>query len=86
MSRTLLFPSWISLVSLAVTLFVPFGVGLIADTSQDIGNRSNIAQGEHGHFIPPDEWTPQAPAVLQEGLHETRGRESQSAGGAAHRV
>lgn len=71
MKREICFPSWVSLLSLASLLFVPFGIGLIADTSLDIGNRSNVLQGEYSRFIPPDEWdTPAEPAAFRFDRHE----------------
>lgn len=37
MSREIVLPAWLSALSLAVALFVPLGVSLIADTSLDEG-------------------------------------------------
>ncbi|MCK9200177.1 MAG: hypothetical protein M0P59_12655 [Gallionella sp.] len=37
MSKVIVLPAWLSVLSLAVALFVPLGVSLIADTSMDAG-------------------------------------------------
>ena len=46
MNREIVLPAWLSVLSLAVALFVPLGVTLIADTSMDLG-RTNAER-----FVP----------------------------------
>lgn len=53
MNRMIL-PSWLSVLSLAVALFVPMGVSLIADTSVDTGNLRNIASEANKRVMPAE--------------------------------
>lgn len=79
MSAKVVLPTWLSVLSLAVALFVPCGVGLIADASVDGGNRANIVQEEGLHFVSPDEWimAPIHPAAHQaEKFHSDEGRKA----------
>jgi hypothetical protein len=48
MSKVIVLPAWLSVLSLAVALFVPLGVSLIADTSMDMGGTRTA------RFVPPD--------------------------------
>lgn len=45
MGRVIVLPTWLSVLSLAVALFVPLGVSLISDTSADAGNRQGVTHG-----------------------------------------
>lgn len=55
MNREIVLPAWLSVLSLAVALFVPLGVSLIADSSMDAGHRArNIVQDRGERFVPPD--------------------------------
>jgi hypothetical protein len=59
MSRIMVFPAWLSVLSLAVALFVPLGVSLISDTSVDAGNRQGMAaDGGKAQFAPVREGVP----------------------------
>lgn len=83
MSATVVLPIWLSVLSLALALFVPCGVGLIADISVDGGNRANIEREDDGHFVSPDEWimTPMHPAAHQaEKYHSEEGRNASYGG------
>lgn len=64
MSREIILPAWLSVLSLAVALFVPLGVSLIADTSMDTGRGArNIVHDGGGRFVPPD-------ASAEQGNHQ----------------
>lgn len=52
MSRVIVLPAWLSVLSLAVALFVPLGVSLISDTSADAGNRQGVTHGGNGRLAP----------------------------------
>lgn len=54
MSKEIVLPAWLSVLSLAVALGIPLGVPLIADTALDRGNPRNIVHDGGGRFIPPD--------------------------------
>ncbi|HEX5363459.1 MAG TPA: hypothetical protein VFW59_04270 [Gallionella sp.] len=86
MSKQIVLPTWLSVLSLAVALFVPCGVGLIADASADFGNRENIVQAKGGRFVPPDEWlmVPVEPAVYQ--MEQSRSGEEREPAHLEHRV
>jgi hypothetical protein len=86
MNKLVVMPTWLSVLSLAVALFVPLGVGLIADSSADIGNRSNVLPTEYGRFVPPDQWlmVPVEPASYRTGQKSSG--EVREAGNFDHRV
>ena len=73
MSAKVFLPTWLSVLSLAVALFVPCGVGLIADASVDGGSRANIVQENDGRFVSPNEWimAPIYPAAHQVEQHHS---------------
>ncbi|MFZ3018768.1 MAG: hypothetical protein WA056_09965 [Gallionella sp.] len=52
MNREIVLPAWLSVLSLAVALFVPLGVSLISDTSADAGNQQGIVHEGNGRFVP----------------------------------
>lgn len=85
MSKFIVMPTWLSVLSFAVALFVPLGVGLIADTSGDSGNRPNILRQEYGHYESPHEWLmlPIEPSVYR--IDQKHSEESRKFGDMAHR-
>ena len=48
MNREIYLPVWLSVLSLAVALFAPLGVMLIADTSMDAGRTGQERLVPHG--------------------------------------
>lgn len=86
MNKFFVMPTWLSVVSLAVALFVPLGVGLIADSSADIGNHANVLPTEYGRFVPPDQWlmVPVEPAAYR--VEQKSSGEDRAADHFDHRV
>jgi hypothetical protein len=55
MKRQIFMPAWLSVLSLAIALFVPLGGALIADTTMDARDKAgNIVHDGGERLIPPE--------------------------------